>query len=69
MGVVAWIKLKADGACKGNPGLSGAGAILRDSKACLIAAFCVFLGVQTSLYVEAEAMFLGINLAKDLGLL
>jgi ribonuclease HI len=57
-----------DGAARGNPGLSGAGAILRDAESGeTVAEIAEFLGVRTNNYAEWTAVELALLRARQLG--
>src|SRR4051812_44630471 len=63
-----WHKLNTDGASKNNPGLAGAGGIIRDSHSNFVKAYSSFLSIQTSLFAEVKAVHEGIILALSLGI-
>jgi len=48
--------IHADGGSRGNPGPSGAGAIIRDEKGLTIAVVSKYLGTQTNNFAEYEAV-------------
>ncbi|KAL0283502.1 UNVERIFIED_CONTAM: putative ribonuclease H protein [Sesamum radiatum] len=54
-----WYKLNTDGASKGNPGISGAGGILRDQLGKVIFAFQEPLGIATNTQAELSAIHRG----------
>lgn len=67
---VAWlrppigcVKLNVDGSSLGNPGLSGAGAVFRDSGGSILCAFSWFLGSRTNMEAEAMALLEGLLLS------
>jgi|TARA_B110000259_G_scaffold164876_1_gene191269 ribonuclease HI len=59
--------LRFDGASKGNPGKSGAGAVLYEND---IEISCIseYLGIRTNNYAECYAMILGIDEAFRIGI-
>lgn len=59
-------KLNTDRADKGNPGLAGAGTIIRDAKGDIIATFFANMGFQTNNYAEAYAIYYGLQLCYSL---
>jgi ribonuclease HI len=60
--------IHTDGAARGNPGLSGAGAILRDAESGeTVAEIAEFLGVRTNNYAEWTAVELALLRARELG--
>lgn len=63
----AWVKLNSDGASKGNPWESATGGILQDCNSKFLGALAEYLGIQTSMSAEANAIWLGLSLAKSLG--
>ena len=56
------LTLNTGGRSKRNPRVSGGGGILRDSNGCLLVAFSIFLGGNTSLRVEALALLTSLRL-------
>lgn len=50
--------IHADGGSRGNPGPSGAGAMIRDHLGNSVAAVSKFLGTRTNNYAEYEAVIL-----------
>ncbi|OGG62040.1 hypothetical protein A3C19_02900 [Candidatus Kaiserbacteria bacterium RIFCSPHIGHO2_02_FULL_54_22] len=50
--------IHADGGARGNPGPSGAGAIVRDEFGMSVASVSQFLGTRTNNYAEYEAVIL-----------
>ncbi|KAL0281699.1 UNVERIFIED_CONTAM: putative ribonuclease H protein [Sesamum radiatum] len=63
-----WYKLNADGASKGNPGISGAGGILRDQLGKVIFAFQEPLGNATNTQAELSAIYRGLQICFSRGL-
>ncbi|KAL0393274.1 UNVERIFIED_CONTAM: hypothetical protein Sradi_2550200 [Sesamum radiatum] len=55
-------KLNCDGASNGNPGSSGAGGIIRDSRGKMILAFYDFFGAHTNTFAELYAINRGLHL-------
>lgn len=62
----AW-SLYVDGACRGNPGPGGAGAVLFDPGGERQAAESRYLGETTNNVAEYQALLLGLELAQNLG--
>ncbi|KAL0287134.1 UNVERIFIED_CONTAM: putative ribonuclease H protein [Sesamum radiatum] len=62
-----WYKL-TDGASKGNPGISGAGGILRDQLGKVIFAFQEPLGNATNTQAELSAIYRGLQICFSRGL-
>lgn len=61
-------KLFTDGGARGNPGPSGAGAVLLDSSASannIVAKANKYLGIGTNNEAEYKALLLGLNLALE----
>ncbi len=48
----------ADGGARGNPGPSGAGAIVEDARGHIVATISTFLGIHTNNFAEYEAAIL-----------
>jgi ribonuclease HI len=61
------LRLYTDGAARGNPGPSGAGAVLLEPGGQVVARLGKFLGVQTNNHAEYSALLLGLQHAKSLG--
>ncbi|KAK3140997.1 hypothetical protein QOZ80_5AG0408730 [Eleusine coracana subsp. coracana] len=59
--------LEFDGACKGNPGRSGAGAIIRRLNGSVIAHLREGLGITTNNAAEYRALILGLKYAANKG--
>ncbi|KVI05630.1 hypothetical protein Ccrd_016054 [Cynara cardunculus var. scolymus] len=59
--------LEFDGACKGNPGQSGAGAVLRTADGSLFCRLREGLGIATNNVAEYRAMILGLRYALSKG--
>lgn len=58
--------IHADGGSRGNPGLSGAGAMIRDEFGNSIASISRFLGIRTNNFAEYEAVILAFETLKKL---
>jgi ribonuclease HI len=61
------LRVYSDGAARGNPGLSGAGAVLVEPSGQVVDRLGKFLGVQTNNYAEYMGLLIGLRRAKDLG--
>uniref|UniRef100_R7W5S1 Uncharacterized protein n=1 Tax=Aegilops tauschii TaxID=37682 RepID=R7W5S1_AEGTA len=59
--------LEFDGACKGNPGKSGAGVVVRRSDGSVIAQLREGLGIATNNAAEYRALLLGLRYAAKKG--
>ncbi len=60
--------IHADGGARGNPGPSGAGAMIRDHLGNSVASVSQYLGTRTNNYAEYEAVILALEtLAKLVG--
>lgn len=60
--------IHADGGSRGNPGPSGAGALIRDEHGTPVASVSQFLGTRTNNFAEYEAVILAFQtLAKIVG--
>jgi len=57
--------LYTDGACRGNPGVGGAGAILVDPKGRVVCSLKKFLGLCTNNIAEYKALILGLEAAVE----
>ena len=55
-----------DGGARGNPGPSGAGAVIFDEKKVQVGEVSAFLGVRTNNYAEYEALILALQRLLDL---
>ena len=55
------LNLYADGACRGNPGRGGAGAVLMDDRGNIFAAIKNSLGLCTNNIAEYKALILGLE--------
>jgi ribonuclease HI len=61
------VRVYSDGAARGNPGLSGAGAVLVDRQGQVVDRLGKFLGTQTNNYAEYMGLLLGLRRARALG--
>ena len=55
------LNLYSDGACRGNPGYGGAGAVLMDKEGNVVASTKEFLGLCTNNVAEYRALILGLE--------
>lgn len=60
--------LYSDGASRGNPGPSGAGAVLLDADGHVIAELTKFLGVTTNNVAEYQGFIIGLEEARRRGI-
>ncbi len=61
------LSVYSDGAARGNPGLSGAGAVLVEPSGQVVDKLGKFLGKQTNNYAEYMGLLLGLRRARELG--
>eukprot|EP00258_Populus_trichocarpa_P027694 XP_024443713.1 uncharacterized protein LOC112324533 [Populus trichocarpa] len=61
------IKLNVDGCSKGNPGVAGAGGVIRDHLGVWIGGFARNIGICSSVNAELWAVYVGLQLAWDRG--
>jgi ribonuclease HI len=61
------MRVYSDGAARGNPGLSGAGAVLVEPSGQVVDRLGKFLGIQTNNFAEYMGLLLGLRRAKQLG--
>ena len=62
------ITIYSDGAARGNPGLSGAGAVLSDTEGKVVGEVCKYLGDNlTNNQAEYRALILALGLAVEKG--
>ena len=61
------MRVYSDGAARGNPGLSGAGAVLVEPSGQVVDRLGKFLGVQTNNYAEYMGLLIGLRRARALG--
>ena len=66
-GVTPRLRVYSDGAARGNPGPSGAGAVLVEPGGQVVAKVGKFLGNQTNNYAEYMGLLIGLKHAKALG--
>lgn len=64
-----WIKLKFDGASKGNPGMVGYGAILGNESRRMLPAVMGAMGKATNNEVELHSLDEGMNMCVEKGFL
>ena len=65
--VNAYLNLYTDGACRGNPGEGGAGAVLTDRKGNVVGTVNKYLGMCTNNVAEYSALILGLEEAVKRG--
>lgn len=58
--------IHGDGGSRGNPGPSGAGAMIRDEHGSSVASVSQFLGIRTNNYAEYEAVILALETLSTL---
>jgi ribonuclease HI len=56
-----YITIHSDGGARGNPGPSGAGAVIADESGEVISTVSQFLGVQTNNWAEYQALILALT--------
>ncbi len=61
------VRVYSDGAARGNPGPSGAGAVLVEPSGQIVDRLGKFLGVRTNNYAEYMGLLLGLRRARELG--
>ncbi|MFZ5468192.1 MAG: ribonuclease HI family protein [Myxococcota bacterium] len=61
------LRVYSDGAARGNPGPSGAGAVLVEPSGQVVDRLGKYLGVQTNNYAEYMGLLLGLKRARELG--
>ncbi|OMO56897.1 reverse transcriptase [Corchorus capsularis] len=61
------VKLNTDGASCGNPGIAGAGGLIRNAAGAWLVGFAAHLGVCSNIVAELQALRLGLCLAWDEG--
>ncbi|GMU62002.1 MAG: ribonuclease HI family protein [Myxococcales bacterium] len=64
---ISRVRVYSDGAARGNPGPSGAGAVLVEPSGQVVDRLGKFLGHQTNNYAEYMGLLLGLKRAKELG--
>ncbi|MDI6854526.1 MAG: ribonuclease HI family protein [Deltaproteobacteria bacterium] len=62
-----WYTLYADGACRGNPGPGGIGAVLMAPNGVLTAEAAEYIGPVTNNIAEWQALIMGLRLALEHG--
>ena len=62
-----WIKFNVNGCSKGNPGLAGAGGVIRDHIGSWIGGFARNIGLYSSVTAELWAIYSGLQLVWDKG--
>jgi probable phosphoglycerate mutase len=62
-----WFTAHCDGGSRGNPGPSGYGAVVEDSKGQVVARLSRFLGVQTNNYAEYSGLLAVLEWAIENG--
>jgi ribonuclease HI len=60
-----WINAHCDGGARGNPGPSGYGALIQDSKGSVIAELSEYLGLRTNNYAEYSGLLGCLQYALD----
>ncbi|MBX7097745.1 MAG: ribonuclease HI family protein [Myxococcaceae bacterium] len=65
--VPAKVRVYSDGAARGNPGHSGAGAVLVEPSGQVLDRVGKYLGVKTNNYAEYMGLLLGLRRARALG--
>ena len=63
----AILTIYVDGASRGNPGLAGAGAVIKDSEGAVIKKLKKFLGSVTNNVAEYQALIMALEAADRLG--
>lgn len=56
-----------DGGARGNPGPAAGGVVIKNENGNTIAAFGIYLGVQTNNFAEYTALIAALEKAKELG--
>jgi len=64
---IDWVKVNVDGCSKGNPGVAGAGGVIRDAMGKWIVGFAINIGICTSVGAELWAIANGLQLAWSKG--
>ena len=65
--VLQRLRVYSDGAARGNPGQSGAGAVLVEASGQVVDRLGKYLGVQTNNYAEYMGLLIGLRRARELG--
>lgn len=61
------LRVYSDGAARGNPGPSGAGAVLVEPSGQVVDRIGKYLGIQTNNYAEYMGLLIGLRRARELG--
>lgn len=61
------VRVYSDGAARGNPGPSGAGAVLVEPNGQVVDRLGKYLGIQTNNYAEYMGLLIGLRRARELG--
>lgn len=59
--------LYSDGGARGNPGPAAGGAVIKNEKGIVLAAFGKYFGETTNNQAEYQALIMGLEKAKELG--
>jgi ribonuclease HI len=62
-----WFTAHCDGGSRGNPGPSGYGAVIEDSKSQVVARLSAFLGIQTNNHAEYSGLLAVLKWAAENG--
>ncbi|KAL0392504.1 UNVERIFIED_CONTAM: putative ribonuclease H protein [Sesamum radiatum] len=62
---MGWFKLNTDGASKRNPGVAGAGGIIKNHLGQTVLAFQEHLGLTSNTAAELKAIYRGLKLCID----
>jgi ribonuclease HI len=65
---LGWFKLNTDGSSLVNPGISGAGGLIRDHKGNLIVAFSEYICIGSNNKAELLGVLIGLRKCKAMGL-
>ncbi|XP_059078016.1 uncharacterized protein LOC131876594 [Cryptomeria japonica] len=63
-----WVKLNFDGACRGNPGQAGFGAVIRNKEGNVVSGTYGYIGHATNNEAKIRALEVGLLLCKEIGL-
>ena len=61
------VKIWTDGGSRGNPGIAGAGGIVKDSTGKVLLSLSEYIGIQTNNYAEYKALYLTLVKAIENG--
>ncbi|XP_075091582.1 uncharacterized protein LOC142171777 [Nicotiana tabacum] len=64
---MGWVNFNVDGCCKGNPGTTGGGGMIKKYNGEMIKAFAEFYGQGNNNLAEAKAMLYGVKLCCNCG--